>query len=72
MPVDVDSLAVIGIMKKYLVLPFLENKSQKLATFIFLVVSKELTQGLHRHEKYLNLQDCLEKSFKIKFALKST
>ena len=29
-------------------------------------------QGLHRLEKYLNNQDCLEKSLKIKFALKST
>ena len=29
-------------------------------------------QGSHRIEKYLNLQDCLEKSLKIKFALKST
>ena len=30
------------------------------------------THGLHRLEKYLNIQDCLEKSMKIKFALKST
>ena len=29
-------------------------------------------QGSHRLEKYLNMQDCLEKSLKIKFALKST
>ena len=29
-------------------------------------------QGLHRLEKYLNIQDCLEKSLKIKLALKST
>ena len=29
-------------------------------------------QGLHRLEKYLNIQDCLAKSLKIKFALKST
>ena len=35
----------------------------KLYTFI--------SQGLHRLEKYLNIQDCLEKSLKIKFALKS-
>ena len=31
-----------------------------------------LIQSLHRLEKYLNIQDCLEKSLKIKFALKST
>ena len=31
-----------------------------------------ILQGSHRLEKYLNLQDCLEKSLKIKFALKST
>ena len=29
-------------------------------------------QGSHRLEKYLNIQDCLEKSLKIKLALKST
>ena len=29
-------------------------------------------QGSHRLEKYLNIQDCLEKSLKNKFALKST
>ena len=31
-----------------------------------------LKQGSHRLEKVLNIQDCLEKSLKIKFALKST
>ena len=29
-------------------------------------------QGVHRLEKYLNIQECLEKSLKIKIALKST
>ena len=29
-------------------------------------------QGSHRLEKYLNIQDCLEKSLKIKFALEYT
>ena len=29
-------------------------------------------QGSHRLEKHLNKQDCLEKSLKIKLALKST
>ena len=31
-----------------------------------------ITQGLHRLEKYLNLESFLEKSLKIKSALKST
>ena len=31
-----------------------------------------LMQGSHRLEKYMNIQDCLEKSLKIKFAWKST
>ena len=33
---------------------------------------QRLSQGSHRLEKYLNIQDCLEKSFKIKTALKGT
>ena len=33
---------------------------------------KDVSQGSHRLEKYLNIQDCIEKSLKIKFALKST
>ena len=31
-----------------------------------------IRQGLHRLEKYLNLEDFLEKSLKIRSALKST
>ena len=31
-----------------------------------------VSRGLHRLEKYLNLEGLLEKSFKIKSALKST
>ena len=33
------------------------------------LVWKKVKQGSHRLEKYLNIQDCLEKSLKIKFAL---
>ena len=29
-------------------------------------------QGSHMLEKYLNIQDCLEKSLKFNFSLKST
>ena len=36
------------------------------------LIIKMLTQGSHRLDKYLNIQACLEKSLKIKFALKST
>ena len=34
--------------------------------------TQELVQGSHRLEKYLNLEGFLEKSLKIKYALKST
>ena len=34
-------------------------------------VIQYVLKGSHRLEKYLNIQDCLEKSLKIKFALKS-
>ena len=33
---------------------------------------KCILQGSHRLKKYLNIQDCLEKSLKIKVALKGT
>ena len=33
---------------------------------------EDLTQGYLRLEKYLNIQDCLEKFLKIKIAFKST
>ena len=33
---------------------------------------KIISQGSYRLEKYLNVQGCLEKSLKIRFALKST
>ena len=34
-----------------------------------MVLKQIISQGSHRLEKYLNIQDCLEKSLKIKFAL---
>ena len=39
---------------------------------LFLELKKKQIQGSHLLEKYLNIQDSLEKSLKIKFALKST
>ena len=32
---------------------------------------KKVVQSMHRFEKYLNIQDCLEKSLKLKIALKN-
>ena len=49
----------------------LDEKPQK-ATFHQGSRNQNQSQGSHRLEKYLNIQDCLEKSLKIKFALKST
>ena len=36
------------------------------------LIHRKVLHGSHRLEKYLNIQDCLEKYLKIKFALKST
>ena len=41
-------------------------------TPLLFVAHLKVYQGSHRLEKYLNIQDCLEKSLKIKFALQST
>ena len=38
-------------------------------SFIFIRI---FYQGSHRLEKYLNIQECLEKSLKLHFALKNT
>ena len=51
-----------------LCLTFLAGKTH----LSFLIYRDKLEQGSHRLEKYLNIQDCLEKSLKMKFALKST
>ena len=37
-----------------------------------LIYRDKLEQGSHRLEKYLNIQDCLIKSLKMKFVLKNT
>ena len=37
-----------------------------------LIEGSQVIQGLHKLEKYLNIQVCLEKYLKIKFALKKT
>ena len=44
---------------------YLTKSQEKKSTVFFFHL-----QGSHRLEKYLNIQDCLEKSLKIKFALK--
>ena len=53
---------------KYLRYVFVD-RSVKYLRYVFVDRS---VQGSHRLEKYLNIQDCLEKSLKNKFALKST
>ena len=37
---------------------------------VIIFLSINVNQGSHRLEKYLNIQDCLEKSLKIKFTFK--
>ena len=46
--------------------------SKKVLTIINHLTLCPGVQGLHRLEKYLNLEGFLEKSLKIKYALKST
>ena len=52
------------------------NKRELLHTLLGLGQGKKKSQNSHqgsqRLEQYLNIQDCLEKSLKIIFALKST
>ena len=49
------------------------DQDRPLDTWIFKGVSLTVViQGSHRLERYLNIQDCLEKSLKVKYALKST
>ena len=38
--------------------------------FVFFMISAIMSQGSHKLEKYLNLEGFLEKSLKIKYALK--
>ena len=40
--------------------------------FLMQILSASVLQGSPRNEKYLNLEGFLEKSLKIKYALKST
>ena len=51
-----------------------EQQQQTCFKCSFTIFDKKVInqQGLHRLEKYLNIQVCFEKSLKIKFALKST
>ena len=44
----------------------------RLSSYTGLPEPWQFIQGLHRLEKYLNIQDSFEKSLKIKFALKRT
>ena len=59
---------------KCLVCSYNQEHFRSLAIWLHIHFARDpkFSQGSHRLEKYLNIQDCLEKSLKIKFALKST
>ena len=48
------------------------GKCSKISNIFLYQFSNKIMQGLHRLENYLTIQDCLEKSLRLKFALKST
>ena len=59
---------MLQIIKK-----IVENLPHKaFSKFALALCQLHIYRGLHRLEKYLNIQDCLEKFLKIKFALIST
>ena len=51
---------------------FLENFTTEAVKQIFPKLVWDVKQGLHRLEKYLNLEGFIEKSLKIKYAMKSS
>ena len=51
---------------------FIFIKTFGLSGIWFYPIMSHVYQGSHRLEEYLNIQDCLEKSLKIKSAFKST
>ena len=48
-----------------------QNVQQQHGYHISLATGQYIIQGSNKREKYLNIQNCLEKSLKIKFALQS-
>ena len=50
----------------------LRNQIRHILMCVCLLCQLHIYRGSHRLEKYLNIQDCLEKFLKIKFALIST
>ena len=58
--------------KKLSLVPLTQGKTRKFHFDRKLSVYWLCLQGSHRLEKYLNIQDCLEKPMKIKYSLKST
>ena len=53
-------------MKERLFIPF--AWLPKATVQVEILLNLYVPQGSHRFEKYLNIQECLEKSLKIKFA----
>ena len=72
----VASYSYVNIGKNFKI--FLSRTSRPRALIfddVLLLLANDLAvflQGSHRLEKYLNILNCLEKSLRIKFALKST
>ena len=52
----------------YLLYSVTQELMHRLISLVYFLVKQ--VQGSHRLEKYLDIQDCLDKSLKIKFALK--
>ena len=62
---EIEMMKQMGLPVSFWETNMVQGKKNKVCQSLF-------PQGLHRLEQYLNIQDCLEKSLKIKIALKST
>ena len=64
-------IAFNSLMYKYQQLSYFSFDFDRDCGRLHGIIKACISQGSHRLEKYLNIQDCLEKSLKIKFAVKS-
>ena len=68
----IDAAPFCSVSCESVVFPGAIDPNQKRKMQIDLFSMIKVSQGSHTLEKYLNIQDCLEKSLKIKFTLKSS